>query len=161
MDKPEFIEKQYLGREFIPLTIRLVMAIFCFAAYFLTDIGSNSNDLIAVVGFAILVISIILGFLLHFRTRVVNKSVLLDGLWTTRLVKIDLNIIVKVEKSEYSRYLFNNPVYNLHSKGTIRFYTGGKYAIHLTDRDGLVYIIGSQHPNEFLRAIEAEIGINK
>jgi hypothetical protein len=161
MDKPEFIEKQYLGREFIPLTIRLVMAIFCFAAYFLTDIGSNSNDLISVVGFAILVISIILGFLLHFRTRVVNKSVLLDGLWTTRLVKIDLNSIVKVEKSEYSRYLFNNPVYNLHSKGTIRFYTGGKYAIHLTDRDGLVYIIGSQHPNEFLRAIEAEIGINK
>ena len=161
MDKPDFIEKQYLGREFIPLTIRLVMAIFCFAAYFLTDIGSNSNDLIAVVGFAILVIYIILGFLLHFRTRVVNKSVLLDGLWTTRLVKIDLNSIVKVEKSEYSRYLFNNPVYNLHSKGTIRFYTGGKYAIHLTDRDGLVYIIGSQHPNEFLRAIEAEIGINK
>ena len=159
MDKPEFIEKQYLGRDFIPLTIRLVMAIFCFAAYFLTDIGSNSNDLIAVVGFAILVISIILGFLLHFRTRVINKSVLLDGLWTTRLVKIDLNGIVKVEKSEYSRYLFNNPVYNLHSKGTIRFYTGGKYAIHLTDRDGLVYIIGSQHPNEFLRAIEAEIDI--
>ena len=157
MDKPEFIEKQYLGREFIPLTIRLVMAIFCFAAYFLTDIGSNSNDLIAVVGFAILVISIILGFLLHFRTRVVNKSVLLDGLWTTRLVKIDLNSIVKVEKSEYSRYLFNNPVYNLHTKGTIRFYTGGKEAIHLTDRDGLLYIIGSQHPNEFLRAIDAEM----
>jgi hypothetical protein len=156
-DKPEFTEKQYLGREFIPLTIRLVMAIFCFAAYFFTDIGSNSNDLIAVVGFAILVISIILGFMLHFRTRVVNKSILLDGLWTTRLVKIDLNSIVKVEKAQYSRYLFNNPVYNLHSKGTIRFYTGGKDAIHLTDRDGLVYIIGSQQTNEFLRAINAEM----
>jgi hypothetical protein len=138
MDKPEFTEKQYLGREFIPLTIRLVIAIFCFADYLLTDIGSNSNQLIAVVGFAILVISIILGFMLHFRTRVVNKSILLDGLWTTRLVKIDLNSIVKVEKAKYSRYLFNNPVYNLHSKGTIRFYTGGKDSIHLTDRDGLV-----------------------
>ena len=159
MEKPAFIEKQYLGREFIPLTIRLVMAIFCFAAYFLTDIGSNSNDLIAVVGFAILVISIIMGFLLHFRTRVINKSILLDGLWTTRLVKIDLNSIVKVEKGIYSRYLFNNPVYNLHSKGTIRFYTGGKDAIHLTDRDGLEYIIGSQHANEFLRALEAEMAI--
>jgi hypothetical protein len=156
-DKPAYTEKQYLGREFIPLTVRLVMAVFCFAAYFFTDIGSNNNDLLAVVGFAILVISIIMGFLLHFRTRVINNSILLDGLWTTRLVKIDLNGIVNVEKAEYSRYLFNNPVYNLHSKGTIRFYTGGKNAIHLTDRDGLVYIIGSQHPNEFLRAIQSEM----
>ena len=156
-DKPDFIEKQYLGREFIPITIRLVMSMFCFAAYFFTDAKANNNDLLVVVGFAILVISIIMGFLLHFRTRVINKSVLLDGLWTTRLVKIDLNSIVKAEKGDYSRYLFNNPVYNLHSKGTIRFYTGGKEAIHLTDRDGLVYIIGSQQPNEFLRAIHAEM----
>jgi hypothetical protein len=156
-DKPAFIEKQYLGREFIPLTIRLVMAVFCFAAYFLTDIGSNSNELLAIVGFAIIIISIIMGFLLHFRTRVQNKSILLDGLWTTRLVKIDLNSIIRAEKGPYSRYLFNNPVYNLHSKGTIRFYAGGKDAIHLTDRDGLLYIIGSHHPNEFLRAIEAEM----
>jgi hypothetical protein len=156
-DKPDFIEKQYLGREFIPITIRLVMSMFCFAAYFFTDAKANNNDLLVVVGFAILVISIIMGFLLHFRTRVINKSVLLDGLWTTRLVKIDLNSIVKAEKGDYSRYLFNNPVYNLHSKGTIRFYTGGKEAIHLTDRDGLEYIIGSQHPNEFLRAILAEM----
>jgi hypothetical protein len=154
-DKPVFIEKQYLGREFIPITIRLVMAMFCFAAYFFTD--QRSNDLLVVVGFAILVISIIMGFLLHFRTRVINKSILLDGLWTTRLVKIDLNSIVKAEKGEYSRYLFNNPVYNLHTKGTIRFYTGGKESIHLTDRDGLLYIIGSQHSNEFLRAIQAEM----
>ena len=154
-DKPDFIEKQYLGREFIPITIRLVMSMFCFAGYFFTD--QRSNGLLVVVGFAILVISIIMGFLLHFRTRVINKSILLDGLWTTRLVKIDLNSIVKAEKGEYSRYLFNNPVYNLHSKGTIRFYTGGKEAIHLTDRDGLVYIIGSQHPTEFLRAILAEM----
>src|ERR1700744_389034 len=150
-EKPDFVEKQYLGREFIPLTIRLVMAVFCFAAYFLTDIGSDSNQILAVVGFGIIIISIIMGFLLHFRPRVQNKSILLDGLWTTRLVKIDLNSIVKVEKGKYSRYLVNNPVYNLHSKGTIRFFTAGKEAIHLTDRDGLVYIIGSQHANEFLR----------
>src|SRR3984885_3073729 len=157
-DKPAFIEKQYLGREFIPITIRLVLAKFCFAAYFFTDERERTGDLLVVVGFAIIIISIILGFLLHFRTRILNKSILLDGLWTTRLVKIDLNSIVKVEKGEYSRYLFNNPVYNLHSKGTIRFFAAGKDAIYLTDRDGLVYIIGSQHANEFLRAIQEEMG---
>src|SRR5471030_2477524 len=119
--------------------------------------SASKPGLLVVVGFAIIIISIIMGFLLHFRTRVQNKSILLDGLWTTRLVKIDLNSIVKVEKEKYSRYLFNNPVYNLHTKGAIRFFTAGKEAIHLTDRDGLVYIIGSQQANEFLRAIEGEM----
>ncbi len=156
-DTSAFVEKQYLGREFIPLTIRLVMAVFCFAAYFLTDIGSDSNQPLAIVGFAIIIISIIMGFLPHFRTRVQNKSILLNGLWTSRLVKIDLNSIVTVERAPYSRYLLNNPVYNLHSKGTIRFYAGGREAIHLTDRDGLVYVIGTHHPNELLLAIQAEM----
>ncbi|RYY32513.1 MAG: hypothetical protein EOP46_18800 [Sphingobacteriaceae bacterium] len=156
-DKPVFVEKQYLGREFIPLTIRLVLAMSCFAAYFVTGWGNRNGDLLIVVGFGIIIISIIMGFLLHFRTRVYNKSVILDGLWTTRLVKIDLNSIVKAEKGTYSRYLFNNPVYNLHTRGTIRFYAGGKDAIHLTDRDGLLYIIGTQQVNEFLRAIQSEM----
>ena len=159
-DKPVFTEKQYLGREWIPVTIRLVLAACCFAAYtfnFFND-AQNKADILALVGMGIIVISVIMGFLLHYRTRVQNKSVLIDGLWTTRLVKIDLNGIVKAEKGEYSRYLFNNPVYNLHSKGSIRFFTSGKYAIHLTDRDGLVYIIGSQHADELLRAIREEMG---
>src|SRR5476651_2885233 len=156
-NKPAFTEKQYLGREFIPLTIRLALAMFCFAVDFFTDERERSGDLLMVVGFAIIVISIAMGFLLHFRTRVQNKSIILDGLWTTRLVKIDLNSIVKVEKGKYSRYLFNNPVYNLHKKGTIRFYTSGNDAIHLTDRDGLLYIIGSQRVNELERAIREEI----
>jgi hypothetical protein len=155
-EKPIFIEKQYLGREFIPITIRLVLSMVCFAAYFMTD-AADRNNLLVVVGFAIIIISIILGFLLHFSTRVQNKSVLLDGLWTTRLIKIDLNSIVKVELAPYSKYLVNNPVYNLHTRGAIRFYTAGNDAIHLTDRDGLRYIIGSQHANELLRAIKEEM----
>lgn len=158
-DHPAFVERQYLGREWIPVTIRLVLAVFCFAAYtfnFFTD-AENKADILAVVGFGIITISIIMGFMLHFRIRVQSKSILIDGLWTTRLVKIDLNSIVKVEKGVYSTYLFNNPVYNLHKKGTIRFYTAGRDAIHLTDRDGLVYIIGSHHANEFLRAIKEEM----
>lgn len=111
-DKAIFVEKQYLGREFIPITIRLVLAMFCFAAYFFTDERERNGDLLVVVGFAIIIISIIMGFLLHFSTRVENKSIRLNGLWTTRLVKIDLNGIVKAEKGSYSRYLFNNPVQN-------------------------------------------------
>jgi hypothetical protein len=156
-DKSVFMEKQYLGREWIPISIRLVLSIFCFIIYFFTGDRERNSDVLVVVGFGILVISIIMGFLLHFRTSVQNKSIILDGLWTTRLVKIDLNSIVKVEKGNYSRYLFNNPVYNLHKKGTVRFFTSGNDAVHLTDRDGLVYIIGSQHVNELVRAIKEEM----
>ena len=156
-DKPVFTEKQYLGREFIPNIIRVVLALFCFAIYFFTDERETSGNLLLVVGIAIMVISVILRFMLHYSTRVLKKSILLDGLWTARLVKIDINSIVKAEKGVYSRYLFNNPVYNLHSRGTIRFYAAGNDAIYLTDRDGLVYIIGSRHPDDFLKAIQAEM----
>ena len=90
-NEQKFCEKQYLGREFIPITIRLVLAMFCFAAYFFYRRNERNGDVLVVVGFAILIISIVMGFLLHFRIRVQNKSVLIDGLWTTRLVKIDLN----------------------------------------------------------------------
>jgi len=158
-DKPVFTEKQYLGREWIPITIRLVLAMFCFAAYtFNFFTGENDKaDILAIAGLGIIFISIIMGFFLNYRIRVMNKTILITGLWTMRLVKIDLNSIVKVEKGTYSRYLFNNPVYNLHKHGTIRFYTSGKDAIHLTDRDGLVYIVGTRHINEFYRAIQEEM----
>jgi hypothetical protein len=96
-------------------------------------------------------------FLLHFKTTVYNKSIILDGLWTTKMVKIDLNSIVKVERSNYSTYFINNPVYNLHQKGTIRFYASGKDAVKLTDRDGLVYVIGTQRAVELEQSIQSEM----
>ena len=73
------------------------------------------------------------------------------------MVKIDLNSIVKVERTPYSPYIINNPVYNLHQKGTVRFYAGGKDAVKLTDRDGLLYIIGTQSPTELEQSIRAEM----
>ena len=93
-------------------------------------------------------------FLLHYKTVVQHKSILLTGLWTTKLVKIDLNSIIKLERIPYSSYMISNPVYNLHKKGTIRFYAGGKDAVKLTDREGLIYIIGTQSPTELEQSIK-------
>ncbi len=151
---PTFTEKQYLGRDFNRISIRVVMIIFAFAAYFVTENRDRNGELFLIVGFSILIVSILMLFMVHFRTTIKNKSVILDGLWTTKLVKIDLNSIVKVEKKPYSTFLINNPVYNLHQKGKIRFYAGGKDAVSLTDRDGLEYIIGTQHQDEFEKAIK-------
>lgn len=153
----QFHEKQYLGRDYNFISIRMVMAIFCFIAYYLTENRERNGDLLLLVGCGILFISVLMLFLLHYRTIVNNNSVILDGLWTTRIVKIDLNSIVKVEKSKYSSYFLNNPVYNLHRNGTVRFYAGGKDAIKLTDRDGLTYIIGTQRISELYDAIQNEM----
>lgn len=156
VEKSHFTEKQYLGRDYTRISIRLVMVIFCFGAYYLTSDRERNGNIFLVVGFGILVVSVIMMFLLHYKTTVKNQSVILDGLWTTKLVKIDLNSIVKIERAPYSAFFFNNPVYNLHQKGKIRFYAGGKEAIRLTDRDGLVYIIGTQHPLDLEQAIKRE-----
>ena len=156
-NKYAFLEKQCIGRDYIRICIRLVMAAFCFAAYVYERDRDNTQDLFLIVGFGIIGISIILLFLIQYKTVINNKSIVIDGLWTAKKVKINLNSIVKVRKDNYSNYLFNNPVYNLHRKGSIRFYSSGKDAIVLTDRDGLEYYIGTQRPNEMYLVIQEEM----
>jgi hypothetical protein len=152
--KPLFVEKQYLGRDYGRISVRMVMALFCFAAYFITEKREENADLFLVVGCAILVVSVIMMFLLHYRTIVTQNEIIINGLWTTSPVTINLNSILSAEKTDYSSFIINNPVYNLHKKGTIRFYAGGKDALKLTDRDGLNYIIGTHCPELFLKHIE-------
>ena len=156
-NKYAFFEKQYIGRDYIRISIRLLMAAFCFGAYVYERDRDNTQDLYLIVGFGIIAISIVLMFMIQYQTIINNKSIIIDGLWTTKKVKIDLNSIVDVRKDTYSNYLFNNPVYNLHRKGSIRFYSSGKDAIVLTDGDGLMYYIGTQRPNEMLLVIQNEM----
>lgn len=155
--KHTFLEKQYIGRDYIRIAIRLIMAAFCFAAYVYERDRDNTVDLFLVVGFGIIGVSIILLFLIQYKTIIENRKVIIDGLWTAKKVVIDLKDIVKVRKATYSNYLFNNPVYNLHKKGSVRFYSSGKDAIVLTDRDGLEYFIGTQRPNEMYLVIQSEM----
>ena len=155
--KNSFVEKQYIGRDYIRISLRLVLAAFCFGAYVYERDRDNTEDLFLIVGFGIIGVSILLQFLIQYKTVVENKSIIIDGLWTSKKVKIDLNSIVKVRKDQYSSFFFNNPVYNLHKKGSIRFYSSGKDAIVLTDRDGLEYYIGTQRPNEMYLVIKEEM----
>ena len=157
MNKNQFIEKQYLGLNKMSISRRLVLSIFCFIAYYWRENHEKSGDLFFLMGIAILVISVFLIFILHFETKVYNCSIILDGLWTSRKIKIDLNSIQSVKKVMYSKYILNRSVYNLHLKGTIRFYTRGADAVELTDKDGLIYLIGSQKSEELARVINQEL----
>ena len=153
MEKYNFIEKQYLGLNKISLSRRMVLAIFCFVIYYLRENQQKSAELLFFLGIFILIISFILVFVLHFETKIKNGSIILDGLWTARKVKIDLNSINKCEIVQYSKFFLNRSVYNLHFKGTIRFYTRGSDAVKLTDNDGQVYLVGSQKSEELARII--------
>ena len=117
----------------------------------------KSGELYFFLGVAIILISIVFFFILHFKTQVINGSIILDGLWTSRRVKIDLSQICDAEIVSYSKYFFNRAVYNLHFKGVIRFYTRGDYAIKLTDKQGLVYLLGTQRAEELYSLINKEI----
>jgi hypothetical protein len=152
-----FEEKQYLGFNKYSLIRRMAFAIFCFVSYFfagheefsqsklgqITDI-KNTSELFFLMGILILLWSTTLIFILHIKTQVFKGYIIIDGLWTARRIKIDLSGITGVKQIKYSKYLLNRPVYNLHRKGKIRFFTRGNDAVELIDKTGLKYIIGSQ-----------------
>ena len=157
MSEFDFIEKQYLGLNKMSITRRMSLAIFCFSAYYWRENHEKSGELYFFLGIAIIFISILLLFILHFKTQVRNGSIILDGLWTARKIKIDTGSIVSAKKVQYSKYFLNRSVYNLHLKGTIRFYTRGIDAVELIDKDGLVYLIGSQKAEELTRVIQEKL----
>ena len=157
MSEFDFIEKQYLGLNKMSLTRRMSLAIFCLVAYYWRENHDKAGELYFFIGIAIMIISIILVFILHFETKIKNGSIILDGLWTSRKIKIDTGSIVSAKKVQYSKYFLNRAVYNLHLKGTIRFYTRGIDAVELIDKDGLVYLIGSQKAEELARVIQKKL----
>ena len=159
MSSYNFFENQYLGLNRMSLTRRMSLAIFCFLAYYFNSFNSEVGDMYFFIGLFIIVISIVLLFILHFQTKIENGRIILDGLWTSRKVKIDISSLVSCEEVSYSKYILNRSVYNLHRKGTIRFYTRGKEAVALEDKDGLIYLIGSQKASELNRVINKFIEI--
>lgn len=165
-----FEEKQYIGYNKWSILWRTVLALFCFILYYWSEnpkpvdvammeipsspVGENSGQLFFLMGIIIMLLSLILIFVLHLHTKISGHDLILDGLWTSRKVKIDLNTIVEVKKAKYSKYSLKRPVYNLHIKKRIRFFTQGNSVILLTDKNGIKYSIGSQKADELYKIIK-------
>ena len=152
-----FTEKQYLGLNKMSIIMRMSLAIFCFLIYYFRFNYQKEGELYFFIGLGIIIISIILIFILHFQTNLKKGILILNGLWTSRRVKIDLSRICDAKIVSYSKYFFNRAVYNLDFKGVIRFYTRGDYAIKLTDKTGVVYLLGTQRAEELYSLINKEI----
>lgn len=165
-EKILFEEKQYLGYNTFSIVRRMVLCLFCFVGYYWSQnpkpvdvsgihIGEypgnhypGSGELFFLLGMVILILSVVLIFVLHLHTQVTEKEIILIGLWTKRMVRIDIASIRNVEVLRYKNLLLKQPVYNLHFKGRIRFYTAGSTAVEITDQKGVVYRIGSPRAEE-------------
>lgn len=159
-----YTESQHLGSNKYSLNRRLVLAIFCFLTYLYSEqnpelgIGKAANYLF-IMGLFVLILSVVLMLVLFLKTTIKEHTLTLDGLWTSRKVKIDLRNITSVEPVHYSKYFLNRPVYNLHRRGTIRFYCSGRKAVELTDKGGLIYLIGTQKQDELVLALRKGAGL--
>jgi len=170
-EKILFEEKQYLGYNKFSIIRRMIISFFCFLAYYWSQnpkpvdvsgihIGSypidvpHSGELFFILGILILIISGLLIFVLHIHTTVTETNIVLIGLWTKRLVKIDLRNITEVKKVHYGNLNLKQPVYNLHYKGKIRFYSSGDGGVEITDKEGMIYRIGTQRPDELLTILQ-------
>lgn len=167
-----FEEKQYLGHNRLSIVIRTALAIFCLFSYYLSEnsnllninifiIQNNSNSgfIFFVVGHCILILSAALTFVLHIETKVYENYILLEGFWTSRKIKIDLNTITSIKKTRLKKTIFRRAVYNLHNRGVIKFYTSGQDFIELNDDANFTYKIGSQKVQELYNILKEIIKI--
>jgi hypothetical protein len=167
-----FEEKQYLGYNKQSVVRRTILALFCFLAYYWSEnpkaldvsgvhIGSypvqnieNSGQLFFIMGVTILVISIVFNYAVHLHTLVSVSGITLTGLWTLKKVNIKISDIISVRKVRYRRNFSGRSVYNLHSKGKIRFYTRGNELVELLNKNGLKIRIGSQRAGELVEILK-------
>lgn len=165
-EKPIFEEKQYMGFNQLSIIWRTLITLFCFVGYYWSEnpkpievaniyIGyypgyniPQSGKMFFILGMLILLLSAILTYVLHTHIKVYSNYVIIDGFWTARRVKINLDSINHIRKSKFKKHIFRRTVYNLHSKGVIRFYTNGNEFVELRDNSGFTYKIGTQRSAE-------------
>jgi hypothetical protein len=96
-DELLFEESQHLGYNRLSFLRRMVLALFCFLSFYWseeTQEAIGSGNLLFFLGVAILFVSAVLVFILHFKTKVVNGSLILEGLWTV-ITPLDMeNLLV-------------------------------------------------------------------
>ena len=172
-----FEEKQFLGHNRLSIVIRTILALFCFIGYYWSEnpkpvqlpgvrIGSypianevTSGRIFFILGVSILVLSAALTFVLHIKTTVFREYILLEGFWTSRMIKLDINNIVAVRKSRYRRSILRRTAYNLHNRGIVRFYNSGEGFVEVSDKNGFVYRIGTQRPEALYHTIKSAAGL--
>ena len=166
-----------MGHNRLSMIWRTIIALFCFVGYYWSEnpkpvqvaifrIGSypavdipNSGQIFFLLGLLVMLFSLMLTYILHSHTKVFSEYIIIDGFWTARRVKINLDTIIHIRKSKYKKHIFRSAVYNLHSRGIIRFYTSGNEFVEIKDNTGFTYRIGSQKCTELFHVLKKQLGI--
>lgn len=155
-----FEERQFLGRNKQSNFVRVILALTCFAAYYWSTYRDLSGKLFLILGISIIVFSILLAFTMHFKTRLYEGYIELARFFSLQKIKIPIQSIELAEVVNYDEFYINNAVFNLHLKGKIHFYTSGQQAVKITDKDGLIYLIGSRQSGILANIIQKQIESN-
>ena len=164
-----------MGHNRLSVIWRTIIALFCFVGYYWSEnpkpvqvsifkIGyypaldiPQSGTIFFVLGILILILSTVLTYVLHTHIKVYSTYMIIDGFWTARKVKINFNTITHIRKSRYKKHIFRRAVYNLHSRGIIRFFTSGNEFIEMKDNSGFTYRIGTQKASELYHVLKKQL----
>lgn len=145
--KYDYHEKQYLGYNRFGIMRRTVIALFCLVFYYASEVDGQTKDLFFLLAVVVLALSLISMMIQHLETRLDGSKLTLIGPMTFKKVEIDLEGLKYIKIRPYSRYLLNRPMFNLHRKNSVRFFTYGKWCVEFETAKGEVIALGTQRPN--------------
>lgn len=161
--KYDYHERQYLGFNRFGIIRRTVIALFCLIFYYASETDDEMKDLFFLLAIVILALSLISMLIQHLETRLDGSTLTLIGPMTFKKVTLDVEGLQSLEVKPYSRLRLNRPMFNLHRKGSIRFFTYGKWCVEFVTKDGERIRLGTQRPNglkEILSKFQADAPVS-
>lgn len=149
-----FEEKQYLGFNSYSLAFRMLLAIFCFIAFFYSENRMQNADILFLLGILILLLSIVLLFVKYIHISVDNENLTLRGMWKNQVVIVPLKDIRSAEKTIYNRYHLNYPAFKVNDTKRVKFYTNGRDAVKIILASGKELLVGTSRADELFRALK-------
>lgn len=147
-----FKQVHFVGRNTYGISRRLVMAAFLFIAHYYSPQFENLEGALLILGLIILVSSIILFFVPSYTVMLEEKTLVLKPGFGKE-IRLPLEYIVHAEVVPYSKYHFNNIVFNVLSNDEYKFYAEGSKALLLNLKAGNTFRIGCKKADELLLKI--------
>jgi len=144
--KYDYHERQYLGYNRFGVIRRTVIALFCLVFYYASEVDDQTRNVFFLLALVVLVLSLISLMIQHLETRLEGSQLTLIGPMTFKKVVMDMEGLRSLEVKPYSRFMLNRPMFNLHRKESVRFFTYGQWCVEFETKDGQRVKLGTQRP---------------
>ncbi len=144
--KYDYQEKQYLGFNRFGIMRRTVIALFCLIFYYASEVDDQTKNVFFLLAIVVLVLSLVSMMIQHLETRLEGSKLTLIGPMTFKKVELEMDGLRALEVKPYSKFLLNRPMFNLHRKESIRFFTYGKWCVEFETKNGERITLGTQRP---------------